>query len=333
MSMAETLGVLAHHGGLVVEEPALSVGIVRAVSRPTGLELEVLARRPLDRRSGPERQADIRAGRAGPSIAPRRLLPPFDEGIDLRVGWLDHDGRAHWEFGSRSSSSGDHFGGTNGPSLHTTLRLPPLFDHASVVLAWPEIGFPETMVDLSLPDRATAERNTVSIWDAPLNMRRAPSSLNHRVGAFPFEELAVETGRIVAMPQVLSRGYEAAVVLTRLTAVGQALSMEILSVATEERAHAIAANVFPPSRRPPGTPDDPEHMRTRGPGASIAVVHDRGAVWARPHRGSSSGGSRAFRSTSEFTLSSPDGGVLEVMVAWPAAGLPDVCVEIPLSEH
>jgi hypothetical protein len=30
-------------------------------------------------------------------------------------------------------------------------------------------------------------------------------------------------------------------------------------------------------------------------------------------------------------LSKPDDGVLALMVAWPAAGLPDVCVEIPLS--
>jgi hypothetical protein len=111
------------------------------------------------------------------------------------------------------------------------LRLPPLFDHVSVVLAWPEIGFPETVPDLSLPDRATVERGTVSIWYAPLAARLAPESLNHRTGALLFEELAVEAGRVVAMPQVLSRGDDAAVVLTRLTAVGGVLSMEILSVA------------------------------------------------------------------------------------------------------
>src|SRR4029453_8642152 len=64
--MFETLGVLAHHGGLVVERPELTVGVVRAVSRPTGLELELLARRPLDRRSASERQRG--APRAG---APR----------------------------------------------------------------------------------------------------------------------------------------------------------------------------------------------------------------------------------------------------------------------
>jgi hypothetical protein len=108
-----------------------------------------------------------------------------------------------------------------------------------------------------------------------------------------------------------------AVVLTRLTAIGAALSMEILSVANEERAHAI--------------PDDPEHMRAHGPGASIAVVHDRDAVWVPPLGGTASGGSGTFRSTAEFAVSGPDGDVLDLMVAWPAAGLPDVCVGIPLS--
>ncbi len=333
MSMAETLGVLAHRGGLVVERPELSVGIVRAVCRPDGLELELLARRPLDRRTGSERQADIRAGRGVPSPAPRMLLPPFDEGIDLRVGWLDQDGRAHWEFGSYSSSSGDHFEGTNGPSLHTVLRLPPLFDHASVVLAWPEIGFPETVVNLSLPDRATVERETVSIWDAPLNVRQVPNSANHRVAAYLLEELAIETGRVVAGPRVLSRGEDAAVVLTRLTAVGENLSVEILSVANGERARTVAETVRGRPHRSPGNFDDPEFVRARGPGASIAVVHDRDVVWARPGSGTSSGGSRAFHATFEFALRNPGGGVLDLMVAWPAAGLTDVCVEVPLSEY
>jgi hypothetical protein len=292
----------------VVERPELSVGVVRAVSRPTGLELELLARRPLDRRSAYERQEDIRAGRIAPPVAPRRLLPQFDEGIDLRVGWLDGDGRAHWEFGSWRSSSGDHFEGTSGPSLQTVLDFPPLFDHVSVVLAWPEIGFPETVVDLPLPDRETVERDTVSIWAAPLDLSRAPGPLNHRTGTVRYGELAVEAGRIVAGPQVLSRGDDAAVVLTRLTAVGAVLSMEILSVANDERMLS-------------------------GMGASVAVIHDRDAVWVRSYAGSSQGGGGTFRSTAEFTVGRPDGDVLDLVVAWPAAGLPDACVAIPLSKH
>lgn len=331
--MAETLGVLAHRGGLVVERPELSVGVVRAVSRSTGLELELIARRPLDRRGAKQRQADIRAGRGVPASAPRRLLPAFDEGTDLRVGWLDHDGRAHWEYGSHSSSSGDNYEGVNGPSLRTVLQFPPLFDHVSIVLAWPEIGFPETVVGFSLPDRANVERHTVSIWDAPLDATRAPDGLNHRVAALPFKELAVEAGHVAAVPQVLSRHDHAVVVLSRLTAVGEDLSVEILSVAKEERADAIVAAFFPPSRRPPDVSDDIEQIRTGGPGASIAVVHDRDADWVRPHQSESSGGGRILRTTAEFTVSRPDHGVLDLVVGWPLAGLPDVCVAVPFGEH
>jgi hypothetical protein len=313
MSVNETLGVLAHRGGLVVERPELSVGVVRAVSRPIGLELELLARRPLDRRDAAQRQADIRAGRTVASIAPRRLLPPHDEGVDLRVGWLDHNGRAHWEYGSVSSSSGDHFAGGNGPSLRTILRLPPLFDHLSLVLAWPEIGFPETVVELPLPDRATVERDTISIWDAPPTVRPAPTVLNHRVAAVPLAELAVETGQIIAGPRVLSRDLDAAVVLTRLTAVGEMLSMEILSLANGERAPS-----YEPRR-------NPHH-----PGAAIAVMYDHDAAWVEQYESAAEGGPNRFRSTAVFDVQRPNDSVLALLVAWPAAGLPDGYVEIPL---
>jgi hypothetical protein len=331
--MAEMLGVLAHRGGLVVERPELRVGVVRAVSRPTGLELELVARRPLDRRDATERQADIRAGRGGPPIAPRRLLPPYDEGTDLRVGWLDHDGRAHWEYGSYSSSSGDHSEGVDGPSLRTVLQFPPLFDRVSLVLAWPEIGFPETVVGLSLPDRADVESNTVSIWDAPLNARRPPAGLNHRVAAFPSNELNVEAGYVVAVPQVLSRYENVVVALTRLTAVGEALSLELLSIAKEEKADAVLASVLPASQRPPAISDDPEQIRTAGPGAAIAVMRDRDAIWVRPYRSESSGGGHTFSTKAEFMLNRPDDGVLDLVVGWPIAGLPDACVAIPLDGH
>jgi hypothetical protein len=331
----ETLGVLAHRGGLLVQRPELSVGVVRAVSRPSGLELELLARRPLEGRVH-ERQAVIGAGHAGASVAPRRLLPPFDEGTDLRVGWLDTGGRAHWVFGDRSGT-GNHADGLFGQSLRTRHEFPPLFDQVSVVLAWPEIGFPETVVDLALPDRVTVDRDSVSIWEAPLNVRIATVALNHRVGAHPTARSIVETGRIVAVPQVLSRGDATAVVLTRLTAVGRALSIEILSVAYGDRADAVREAAIPLFRQSPD-PDDPESVRTGGPGAAIAVVRDRDAVWAWPVHGSCIAGRHTLRAISEFVVDGLDasggleGASLDLVVAWPAAGLPDVCVELVLSE-
>lgn len=177
--------------------------------------------------------------------------------------------------------------------METVLRFPPLYDRVSVVLAWPEIGFPESIVELPLPDRATVERETVSIWDAPIEVRRPPVSLDHRVGEYPAEDVAVETGRIVARPRVLTRGLDAAVALTRLTAVGAALALEIVSVARGDRARAANAIAFPAV---PLTTDDPENQRVRA-GASVAVLHDHEAVWLRSRSGSSAGGDDALHST------------------------------------
>jgi hypothetical protein len=304
--MDETLGVLAHHGGLIVQRPELTVGILLAISRPTGLELELMARRPLDRRTAAERQADTRAG-SPPS--PRRLLPQYDEGLDLRVGRLDGDGRAHWEFATRSSSaSGDPAGGVHGPSLQMTVRLPPVFDTLSLVLAWPEIGFPETVVELPLPDRATVDRGTVSIWDAPVRTTPPPAGLRYRDDDVPSAEPDDETGRIVAPPQVLSRGADAVVVLTRLTAIGDTLSFELGCLATV------------------GIP----HEMSTIPGASVAVLHDGEAVWVRSQTASASGGDDFFESLAEYTVGRPAGDVLHLLISWPAVGLPEACVDLPL---
>lgn len=302
----ETLGVLAHPGGLVVDRPELTVGVVRAVSRPTGVELELLARRPLDRRDAAQRQADIRAGRGVPAPAPRHLLPAADEGVDLRVGWLDGDGRAHWEYGSVESSSGDPADGVRGPYTRTTVRFPPVFDRVSVVLAWPEIGFPETVLDLALPDRATVDRAYVSVWDAPVDTGPVPDGLEHRAAAFPAEEPAVETGRIAVGPRVLHRGPDAVVVLHRLTVVGDALALEIGSVA--RRAAHVDRTV------------------------EVAIVRAGAALWLPPHVATSTGGRGTTRTTAEYVVDGPvpPGGVLPLVVAWPAAGLVDACVDLPL---
>ncbi|MBO3743202.1 hypothetical protein [Actinoplanes flavus] len=319
MSHVETLGVLAHRGGLIVDRPEMTIGVVRAISRPTGLELDLLARRPLDRRSAPERQADIRAGRFTPP-APRQLLPDHDEGMDLRIAWLDSSGHAHWQFGgSRSSWSGDHYEGAEGPGIRAGLTLPPLFDRAPVVFAWPEIGFPETIVELPLPDRATVGHGTVPIWAAPFDVRRPPSPLRSRAGEFCHESPHVEAGRIIAGPRVLNRDRRVAVILNRLTAVGGILSLEILSVAHGEPARAASAEAFPGGGPPP-----------RDPGAAVAVLHDREAVWLPAHESSAAGGDTDFRSTADFLLDRPGSDTLTLLIAWPTAGLLDACVDIPL---
>ncbi len=253
----------------------------------------------------------------------------YDEGIDLRVGWLDHAGRAHWEFPTAgSATSGDHFLGASGPSYRTVFRFPPAFDQMSLVLAWPEIGFPETVITLPLPDRTTVERATASIWQAPLDVRSAPEGLTHHADR-GHGSPAVETGTSVAPPRVLHRrDHRVAVVLTRLTAVNSMLSMELLSIAEGDSADVVNAHAFPPPR--PASPDDPAQIRATGPGASVAVVRGREAFWIRPGDSTCSGGDQSFSCLQEFTLNRPHDDLLDLMVAWPLAGLHDVRVHIPL---
>lgn len=315
-----------------MRRPELTVGVVRAVSGLSALEIELLARRPLDRRSATERQQDIRDGLPNRPAAPRRLLPAYDEGIDLRVGWLDHVGHAHWEFAtSGSASDGDHSLGASGPSYRAVFRFPPTFDRMSLVLAWPEIGFPETVITMPLPARTTVERATTSIWQVPLDVRPVPEGLTHHADRY-HDAPAVEAGTNVASPRVLHRGdHGVAVVLTRLTVMNSLVSMELLSIAKGDSTDVINARAFHPSRRTPDAFDDPAQLRAAGPGASVAVVQGHEAFWIRPGDGGSSGGDQIFSSLREFTLNRPHDDLLDLIVAWPLAGLHDVRVLIPLN--
>jgi hypothetical protein len=297
----ETLGVPAHRGGLIAETPQLSVGIIQAVARPGSLEIELLARQPLDRRSATQRQDDIRAGRGGTPAVERRLLPPFDEGMELRAGWIDDAGKARWVFArSTTTSSGDPADGVNGPHQRSVFRFPPMFGRMALVLAWPEIGFPETVVELPLPGRGAVERGTMSVWEAPVLAESAPGGLRYHDAAYPEEDLRVETGRIVALPRVVSRGEHAVVVLSRLTAVGPMLSMEITS--SGEGSDAVA----------------------------VAVLDQGEAAWLPLLEGESSGGEGWMRSRYEYVLDRPASGMLDLEVAWRSAGLPDMLVATPL---
>lgn len=331
MGPDDVVGVLAHPGGLLAARPELTVGVVRATSTPTGLQVELLARRPPDERSAVQRQADIRARRdTRIAPAPRRLLPEYDEGMNLRFGWLDGTGRAHWSYPSESScSSGGPVDGGQGPSLRADFLLPPLFDRASWVLAWPEIGFPETVVTVTLPDRATVERETFSIWQAPVHTA-VPGSLTYHDGPLWTAPVAVETGQAAAPPRVLHRGEHAVVVLTRLTAVGRVLSMQLRSLARGPVAGAISATAFPPRV----AVDDAGVTRVPGrpPRASVAVLHGDDARWLASQDATTTGGEQVFEDTSEFVLDRPDGDVLDLLLAWPAAGLPEVRVHIPIRQ-
>ncbi|WP_367135453.1 hypothetical protein [Saccharothrix sp. HUAS TT1] len=308
------LGAVAHRGGSLVQRPELTIGVKQAISRSTGLDLDLVTRQPLDRRDATRRQHDTRVAEPV-APAPRRLLPAFDEGVDLRVGTLDDEGRAHWHFPtSWSSGSGDHFEGRSGPVHDFAFRLPPAFDEITLVLAWPEIGFPETTVTLPLPDRATADRATRSVWDAPVSAVATAERFEHHVAA-SCPEVDVETGTSAAAPQVLHRSDHAAIVLTRLTVVDRTtLSVGLASSARGDAAQAIRADT---SR---GTDSAP----------AIAVVADGKAFWVRSHSGSASGGAHGHSGSQDFLLPRPHDDVLDLLVAWPRAGLGEARARIPL---
>lgn len=311
-----TLGVLAHRGGPLVRRPELAVGVVQAVSRPSGLSLEVIARRPLDRRDATQRQRDIQLRRGEQArVAPRRLLPDHDDGENLRLAWLDQTGRAHWEYSSTSSSSsGDDHTGSDGPSWRSTYVLPPMYDQLSLVLAWPEIDFEETPITIPLPDRATVERATTSIWRAPVDALPVTEPLtDHRTAHHA--PVPIETGTVIAAAQVLHRGDHAVVALTRLTAIGSALSIELLGVATGPLADTLTARA-------------PEWI-----GPSLAVTKGNDAFWIPLQEGTSTGGEQRFATVQELTTHRPDGDTLDLIVAWPQAGLPNARVRIPYTPH
>ncbi|MBL7257918.1 hypothetical protein [Paractinoplanes lichenicola] len=272
------LGVPAHRAGLLVRDPALTVGVVQIIARPSGLEVELIARR----------------GVPGPRAA-RHFLPPYDEGVDLRVGRLDDTGRARWEYGAVSS---------DGAMWRTRTRFPACYDEFRLVLAWPEIGFPEFTTVLPLPARDEVEQGCASVWEAPVFMAPVPVGVRHLPATDFLDEPPLETGRICARPRVLARDQDGVVVLSRLTDVDGVLSMVVQS-------HARI-------RLP---------VDTHGPwGATIAVLRDREAVHLDPYQGEAGD----FFASSEFALLRPPGEVLDLVVTWPAVGLSGVRATIPL---
>lgn len=294
----DSLGALAHHGGLLVDRPELTVGLLTAISRTSGLEIELVARQPLDRRDTEQRKREMRQ-RVEP--APRRLLPRFDEGEDLRVGRLAGD-RVDWLFANQAStSSGDHHEGTFGPSVQATLLLPATYDTVDLVFAWPEIGFTETVVTLALPDHATVTQATVDVWQAPLHVLPAPA-LSKEDQAGYADRVAVESGTSVAAPQVLNRGEDAVVVLRRLNVLDSLVSLVVESI---------------------GPASD---IRVRNTPA-IAVLNGTEATWLRPGDGGTSGDGTVTHTDTEFRAARPEGDVLDLLVGWPQSGLGNVRVQ------
>ncbi|SNY44470.1 hypothetical protein [Paractinoplanes atraurantiacus] len=322
MVVSETLGVVAHPGGLLVDRPELSVGVSLIVSRPTGLEIRLAARHPAepgDVPPGLDEWGELRPGPAGVTPAPRVLLPEYDEGMHLRVGSLDPAGRAQWVYGSTSVYSGRYV------EVRTTVVLPPVFDYVDLVLAWPEIGFPEAVIGLSLPGRATVQRGTFSVWEAPPVAKLAAGTTPPGDTALlPEPPLLgdprsprIEAGRLAADPCVLVRDRDAVIVLSRVTRSGPILALEVESLARGEAATRLE-QVELPHR------DDFVRVRP-----TVALLHGASAFPLRAYEGGYSGGAGTFHATEEFAVASAE--ALDLLVAWPAAGIPAHRAVVPLN--
>lgn len=253
--------------------------------------------------------------------AVRALLPAYDEGIDLRVGWLDPFGRAHWEYPvCGSGDSGDGADGEFGPSLQVTYCLPPQFDTVTLIFAWPEIGFPETTVTLALPDQRSVEEATVAVWEAPMPTSARPSWHNVAMTSDLPRRVRDETGVILTPPQVLLRNDDAVLLLTRLCAHEDVLRATLIALARGATADSLRA--WASSERCDSSAGIEPTSRTGGP--VIGLVNGNILDLSRFDGSEMSTGSGAFKMSSTWSLPRPAlMGPVRFGAGWQLAGLED----------
>jgi hypothetical protein len=199
----ELLGVVVHSGLVLCRRRDVVTALRRITAFPAGLVLDtvVLARGVHAQAAGrrqlaatAHRQAaaaaqredeaaaqhdsEAAAQREGAAAAERRhalkqarierrYLPSFDEGDVLRLGITAPTGEALWldAYASSSSATEARY------RLEAAYWLTPLPVDGllSLVCAWPEIGLPETRIDIILPDLAVRAAETFPLWDATEN--------------------------------------------------------------------------------------------------------------------------------------------------------------------
>jgi hypothetical protein len=195
----DLLGVVVHSGLVLARSQDVVAALRRITAFPTGLSLDtvVLARdvhaEAADRR---EREATTRRttqaaerrareataqqeskaaaqweGTAAAererlrkrAITEQRYLPPFEEGETLRLAVLTPAGDAQWldAYQATSSSTEERY------RLEASYWVTPLPSDGllTLVCAWPEIGLPEALTDVFLPDLAVQAAGAQALWD------------------------------------------------------------------------------------------------------------------------------------------------------------------------
>jgi hypothetical protein len=195
----ELLGVVVHSGLVLARGQDMVAALRRITAFPAGLSLDavVLARavhaeaaHRRERAATTHREAEIAERRAreaaaqqdskaaaqweGTAAAERerlrkraiteqRYLPQFEEGDTLRLVVLTPAGDAEWldAYQSTSSRTEERY------RLEASYWVTPLpMDGLlTLVCAWPEIGLPEALTDVVLPDLAIRAAGARALWD------------------------------------------------------------------------------------------------------------------------------------------------------------------------
>ena len=195
----ELLGVVVHSGLVLARSQDVVAALRRITAFPAGLSLDavVLAREvhaeAADRRereATTQREAELTDRREreataqqeskaaaqweGTAAAERkrlrkraiteqRYLPQFQEGDTLRLALLTPTGDAQWldAYQSTSSRTEDRY------RLEASYWVTPLPRDGllTLVCAWPEIGLPEVLTDVVVPDLAVRAVEARALWD------------------------------------------------------------------------------------------------------------------------------------------------------------------------
>jgi hypothetical protein len=195
----ELLGVVVHSGLVLARSQHVVAALRRITAFPAGLSLDavVLARavhaEAADRREREattqrrtqaaeqrEREAtaqqDSKAAAQWQGIAAaererlrkraiteQRYLPQFEQGDILRLAILGPAGDAQWldAYQATSSSTEARY------QLEASYWVTPLPRDGllTLVCAWPEIGLPEALTDVVLPDLAVRAAGAWALWD------------------------------------------------------------------------------------------------------------------------------------------------------------------------
>jgi hypothetical protein len=195
------LGVVVHSGQVLVRGAGAVAALRRITAFPDGLSLdatvvaldvhaeaagrrereaaahrreEAMARQELEATAQQERAKLIgkesmaaanRAHLRRQAEIERDYLPRFDEGDTLRLAVVTRGGGLQWLDADRvvSSITDDRY------RLDASFWTSPLPDDGLLTLAcaWPEIGLPETMTDVVLPDLAARAAEAKELWISP----------------------------------------------------------------------------------------------------------------------------------------------------------------------